>query len=65
MLPLCLERCEASLVPRSRCGDAVRVLECDELVCEALLLLIAPVPVLLRTASLGTRTLVGGPAGPI
>jgi len=53
-----LERWEASLVPRSRRGDAVRVLDCEETVWEALLLLLdVPVSALFRTASLGTRTL--------
>ena len=53
-----LERWEASLVPRSRRGDAVRVLDCEELVWEALLLPLEDwVSVLFRTASLGTRTL--------
>jgi hypothetical protein len=57
-MPLGLERWEASLIPRSRRGDAVRVLDCEDAVWEALLLLLeASVPALFRTASLGTRTL--------
>lgn len=45
-------------MPRSRRGDAVPVLDCEETVWEALLLPLEDwVPVLFRTASLGTRTL--------
>lgn len=51
-----LERCDASLMPRSRPGEVVRVLECDDVVLSEALLLPPLAPALLRTASWGTRT---------